>query len=129
MWSFLKSGILDQEFYVETEVGTHQGGPLSPLLATVYLHHLVTDLERKRQRYASYANDFGIKVKNKRAGERVMESITEFIESELRLTVNKEKSSITTPTKSKFLGFHLHNSMGKSDADLPGRQNKTSGTN
>src|SRR5699024_2194552 len=129
IWSFLKSGILDQDFYVETEVGTPQGGPLSPLLANVYLHHLDRELERRGHKFARYADDFVIYVKSKRAGERVMESITEFIESELRLTVNKEKSSITTPTKSKFLGFHLHNSMGKSDADLPGRQNKISGTN
>ncbi|WP_459796902.1 reverse transcriptase domain-containing protein, partial [Alkalibacterium sp. m-11] len=68
--------------------------------------------------FARYADDFVIYVKSKRAGERVMENITEFIEDKLRLTVNKEKSRITTPSKSKFLGFHIHNNMGKSDADL-----------
>lgn len=126
IWSFLKSGILDQGFYTKTEVGTPQGGPLSPLLANVYLNHLDRELERRGHKFARYADDFVIYVKSKRAGERVMESITEFIELELRLTVNKEKSSITTPTKSKFLGFHLHNSMGKSGADLAGRQSKNS---
>lgn len=68
-------------------------------------------------------------LKSKRAGERVMENITEFIEDKLRLTVNKEKSQITTPSKSKFLGFHIHNNMGKSDADLVSRRNKNSGIN
>lgn len=129
IWSFLKSGILDQDFYVETEVGTPQGGPLSPLLANVYLHHLDRELERRGHRFARYADDFIIYVKSKRAGERVMESVTEFIEEELKLSVNKEKSNITTPTKSKFLGFHLYNFMGKSGADLAGRLNKTSDIN
>ena len=129
IWSFLKSGILDQGFYSETEIGTPQGGPLSPLLANVYLNHLDRELERRGHKFVRYADDFVIYVRSKRAGERVMESIIEFIETELRLTVNKEKSSITTPTKSKFLGFHLHNFKGKSGADLAGRQNKDSEPN
>lgn len=113
IWSFLKSGVLDQDFYVETEVGTPQGGPLSPLLANVYLHHLDRELERRGHKFARYADDFVIYVKSKRAGERVMKSITAFIEKDLHLTVNKEKSQITTPTQSKFLGFHVYNHMGK----------------
>ncbi|GAB2321971.1 group II intron reverse transcriptase/maturase [Alkalibacterium sp. s-m-28] len=113
IWNFLKSGILDQDFYVETDMGTPQGGPLSPLLANVYLHHLDRELERRKHKFARYADDFVIYVKSKRAGERVMESITKFIEEDLRLTVNKEKSRVTTATKSKFLGFHLYNHMGK----------------
>lgn len=113
IWNFLKSGILDQDFYVDTDMGTPQGGPLSPLLANVYLHHLDRELERRGHKFARYADDFVIYVKSRRAGERVMESITEFIESELKLTVNKEKSQVTTATKSKFLGFHLHNNLGK----------------
>ncbi|WP_460323695.1 reverse transcriptase domain-containing protein, partial [Alkalibacterium psychrotolerans] len=108
---------------------TPQGGPLSPLLANVYLHHLDRELERRGHKFARYADDFVIYVKSKRAGERVMENITEFIEDKLRLTVNKEKSQITTPSKSKFLGFHIHNNMGKSDADLVSRRNKNSEIN
>lgn len=129
IWNFLKSGILDQNFYVETDRGTPQGGPLSPLLANVYLHHLDRELERRGHKFARYADDFVIYVKSKRAGERVMENITEFIEDKMRLTVNKEKSKITTPSKSKFLGFHIHNSMGKSVADLASRRNKNSEIN
>ena len=129
IWNFLKSGIMDQDFYVETDMGTPQGGPLSPLLANVYLHHLDRELERRGHKFARYADDFVIYVKSKRLGERVMENITEFIEDKLRLTVNKEKSQITTPSKSKFLGFHIHNNMGKSDADLVSRRNKNSGIN
>lgn len=129
IWNYLKAGILDQDFYVETDMGTPQGGPLSPLLANVYLHHLDRELERRGHKFARYADDFVIYVKSKRAGERVMESITEFIEDKLRLTVNKEKSKITTPSKSKFLGFHIHNQMGKSVADLASRQNRNSETN
>lgn len=113
IWNFLKSGILDQGFYVETDMGTPQGGPLSPLLANVYLHHLDRELERRGHKFARYADDFVIYVKSRRAGERVMEGITDFIEGKLRLTVNKEKSRVTTPTQSKFLGFHIHNSTGK----------------
>lgn len=111
--NFLKAGILDQDFYVETDKGTPQGGPLSPLLANVYLHQLDRELERRGHRFVRYADDFVIYVQSKRAGERVMESVTKFVENELRLTVNKEKSSVTTPTKATFLGFHIHNQLGK----------------
>lgn len=129
IWNFLKSGILDQDFYIETDEGTPQGGPLSPLLANVYLHQLDRELERRGHRFVRYADDFVIYVQTKRAGERVMESITKFIEKDLRLTVNKEKSSVTTPTKAKFLGFHLHNQLGKWDADQVGRRNRDSEIN
>lgn len=123
IWNFLKSGIFDQGLYFETNKGTPQGGPLSPLLANVYLHHLDRELERRGHKFVRYADDFVIYVKTKRAGERVMESITEFIEKDLRLTVNKEKSSVTTPKKANFLGFQLHKQWGKLDADLASRLN------
>lgn len=126
IWNFLKSGILDQDFYIETDEGTPQGGPLSPLLANVYLHQLDRELERRSHRFVRYADDFVIYVKTQRAGERVMENITTFIEKDLRLTVNKEKSSVTTPTKAKFLGFHLHKQLGKLGADQVSRPNRDS---
>ncbi len=129
IWKFLKSGILDHGYYTETESGTPQGGPLSPLLANVYLHQLDRELERRGHKFVRYADDFVIYVKTKRAGERVMESVTTFVEKDLRLTVNKEKSSVTTPTKAKFLGFHLYKHMGKSVADLVGRPNNESEAN
>lgn len=129
IWNFLKTGILDQDFYIDTDIGTPQGGPLSPLLANVYLHHLDRELERRGHKFARYADDFVIYVKSKRAGERVMESITEYIETDLKLTVNKEKSRVTTATQSKFLGFHLYNSVGKLDADQLGRLNNGSERN
>lgn len=129
IWNFLKSGILDSDYYIETESGTPQGGPLSPLLANVYLHQLDRELERRGHRFVRYADDFVIYVKTRRAGERVMESVTAFVENDLRLTVNKDKSSITTPTKAKFLGFHLWNNRGKSGADLASRPSNASETN
>lgn len=86
IWNFLKSGILARDFYIETDEGTPQGGPLSPLLANVYLHQLDRELEHRGHRFVRYADDFVIYVKTKRAGDRVMESITTFIEKDLRLT-------------------------------------------
>ncbi|MGB7460884.1 MAG: group II intron reverse transcriptase/maturase [Carnobacterium jeotgali] len=129
IWKFLKSGILDKDSYIETDTGAPQGGPLSPLLANVYLNQLDRELERRGHAFIRYADDFVIYVKSKRAGERVMESVTQFIEKDLRLTVNQKKSSITTPTKAKFLGFHIMNHMGKLDADLVSRQNNDSEIN
>lgn len=129
IWKFLRSGILDKDIYIETDKGAPQGGPLSPLLANVYLNQLDRELERRGHKFIRYADDFVIYVKSQRAGERVMESVTKYIEKDLRLTVNQKKSKVTTPTKAKFLGFHIMNHMGKLDADLLSRHNEDSKIN
>ncbi len=69
IWKFLRSGILDKDIYIETTKGAPQGGPLSPILANVYLNMLDRELEKRGHRYIRYADDFVIYVKSKRAGE------------------------------------------------------------
>jgi RNA-directed DNA polymerase len=85
--------------------GTPQGGPLSPLLSNLVLDELDRELERRGHGFARYADDCNIYVGSERAGQRVMESITNFIETELKLKVNNEKSAVAKPQERKFLGF------------------------
>lgn len=113
IWKFLRSGILDKDIYIETTEGAPQGGPLSPILSNVYLNILDMELEKRGHRFIRFADDFVIYVKSKRAGERVMESITTFIEKDLQLTINQEKSQICGTTTATFLGFNIQNLMGK----------------
>jgi RNA-directed DNA polymerase len=87
--------------------GTPQGGPLSPLLSNVVLNELDWELDRRGLRFVRYADDANIYVRSQRAGERVMDSTRRFIEKRLRLKVNEEKSSVSTPDKVHFLGFRL----------------------
>ncbi|MEO6850914.1 MAG: group II intron reverse transcriptase/maturase [Mucilaginibacter sp.] len=93
--------------------GVPQGGPLSPLLSNIILDKLDKELERRGHRFVRYADDVSIYVKSKRAGERVMESIRTFIEKELKLKVNMEKSSVTRPWQSKLLGFTFYHKKGE----------------
>ena len=113
IWKFLSSGILDKDIYIETKKGAPQGGPLSPILANVYLNMLDRELEKRGHRFVRYADDFVIYVKSRRAGERVMEGITAYLEQDLQLTINEEKSQICGATKATFLGFNIQNLMGK----------------
>lgn len=123
IWKFLRSGILDKDIYIETTEGAQQGGPLSPILANVYLNKLDRELEQRGHRFIRFADDFVIYVKSKRAGERVMESITTFIEKDLGLIINQNKSKVCGATSATFLGFNIQNLMGKLDADPAGRRN------
>ena len=129
VWKFLRSGILDKDIYIETTEGAPQGGPLSPILANVYLNKLDRELENREHRFIRYADDFVIYVKSKRAGERVMESVTHFIEKDLQLFINQEKSKVCGATLATFLGFNIQNLMGKLDADQASRRNNDSKTN
>ena len=110
---FLKSGVvLPDGLLVRTETGSPQGGPLSPLLSNIYLDKFDKELERRGHKFVRYADDVNIYVKSKRSAERVMESVTEYLEGTLKLKVNREKSAVGSPTALKFLGFKLHNSGG-----------------
>jgi RNA-directed DNA polymerase len=102
---YLESGVMIGGVKVANEQGVPQGGPLSPLLANIVLDELDKELERRGHRFVRYADDCNIYVKSRRAGERVMTSITRFIENKLRLKVNMEKSAVDRPWKRKFLGF------------------------
>ncbi len=92
---------------VSSEEGTPQGGPLSPLLSNIVLDELDDELERRGHRFCRYADDCNIYVRSERAGHRVMESITRFIEGRLRLKVNRSKSAVARPEERHFLGFSL----------------------
>jgi RNA-directed DNA polymerase len=105
---FLVSGVMINGVVMETDEGFAQGGNISPLLSNVMLHELDCELERRGLRFCRYADDCNIYVKSKRASERVMESITRFIEEDLKLKVNREKSSVGRPWKLKFLGFSFY---------------------
>nr|WP_306075850.1 reverse transcriptase domain-containing protein [Neobacillus sp. 179.-C4.2 HS]MDP5195782.1 reverse transcriptase domain-containing protein [Neobacillus sp. 179.-C4.2 HS] len=89
----------------------------------MYLNKLDRELERRGHRFIRYADDFVIYVQSKRAGERVMDSITSYIEKDLGLIINQKKSKVCGATSATFLGFNIQNLMGKSDADLASRQN------
>jgi len=91
---------------VRTE-GTPQGGPISPLLSNVLLDDLDRELERRGHAFCRYADDCNVYVGSKAAGERVMASLTRFLESKLRLKVNAEKSAVARPWKRKFLGYSM----------------------
>jgi len=92
---------------VSTEEGTPQGGPLSPLLSNIVLDELDWELDRRGHRFVRYADDCNIYVRSQRAGQRVMESISRFIEKRLRLKVNREKSAVARPKDRHFVGFTL----------------------
>jgi RNA-directed DNA polymerase len=103
---FLKAGVLTLEGSVEPTVeGTPQGGPLSPLLANLLLDELDKELEKRGHRFARYADDANIYVRSRQAGERVMASVTRFLERKLRLKVNEAKSAVDRPWNRTFLGF------------------------
>lgn len=103
--SYLSSGVMENGIVKVTDEGTPQGGPLSPLLANILLDDLDQELTRRGHRFVRYADDCNIFVKSKRAGERVMESITHYVEGKLKLKVNREKSAVDRPWNRKFLGF------------------------
>jgi RNA-directed DNA polymerase len=105
IYRYLQSGVMENGVSVRTEMGTPQGGPLSPLLANILLDELDKELEKRGHRFVRYADDFHIYVKSKKAGYRVKNSISEFIEKKLKLKVNREKSAVDRPWKRKFLGF------------------------
>jgi len=92
---------------VSTEEGVPQGGPLSPLLSNIVLSELDEELERRGHRFVRYADDCNIYVRSQRAGERVMASITSFINRRLRLKVNESKSAVAQPETRHFLGYRL----------------------
>lgn len=102
---YLKAGVMDKGRYEPTEVGTPQGGNLSPLLSNIMLNELDKELESRGLRFTRYADDCVIVVKSEAAAKRVMYSITDWIERKLGLKVNAEKTHITPPSKLKYLGF------------------------
>ncbi len=111
--AYLESGVMVNGVVMDTEEGTPQGGPLSPLLANIMLDDLDKELEKRGHRFVRYADDCNIYVKSLRAGERVMASVRRFLEQKLKLKVNETKSKVDRPAKRKFLGFRLFKRKGE----------------
>ena len=105
--AFLKAGVWVEGKRQASPAGVPQGGPLSPVLANVVLDELDWELNRRGHRFARYADDCNIAVGSQSAGQRVMRSVTRFVEDSLRLTVNSRKSAVDRPWNRKFLGFTL----------------------
>jgi RNA-directed DNA polymerase len=105
---YLRAGAMGNGVVVKSVEGTPQGGPLSPLLANIYLDALDQELERRGHRFSRYADDCNIYVRSRAAAERVMESIRGWIEKHLRLQVNVTKSGVGRTWERKFLGFRVN---------------------
>jgi len=103
--AFLNAGVMENGLVSPSVEGTPQGGPLSPLLSNLVLDELDRELERRGHRYLRYADDCNIYVRSQRAGQRVMESITQFITQKLKLKVNESKRAVARPQERKILGF------------------------
>jgi len=104
---YLQAGMMDGGVVSPREAGTPQGGPLSPLLSNILLDDLDKELERRGHAFCRYADDCNIYVHSRRAGRRVLASITRFLGKRLKLTVNREKSGVDRPWKRKFLGYSM----------------------
>jgi RNA-directed DNA polymerase len=104
---YLQAGIMDGGLVEPSREGTPQGGPLSPLLSNILLDELDKELERRGHAFCRYADDSNIYVASQRAGERVMESVRQFLEKRLRLKLNTDKSAVDRPWKRKFLGYSM----------------------
>lgn len=106
---YLKAGVMINGTYEKTEVGTPQGGNLSPLLSNIMLNELDKEFEARHLHFARYADDCVIFVKTEYSAERVMRNIIHFIETKLKLKVNATKTHITRPNNLKYLGFTFYN--------------------
>jgi RNA-directed DNA polymerase len=111
--AYLNSGVLVNGVVMDTEEGTPQGGPLSPLLSNIMLDDLDKELEKRGHKFVRYADDCNIYVQTRRAGERVMESVKTFLEKKLKLRVNPKKSKVDRATRVKFLGFSFYKRKGE----------------
>lgn len=110
---YLVSGVMENGIVSPTKVGTPQGGNLSPLLSNIMLNELDKELEKRCLRFVRYADDCIIVVKSEKAANRVMESITKFIEKKLGLKVNITKSKVARPNQIKYLGFGFYQKNGE----------------
>ena len=105
---YLESGIMVNGIRVNNEEGTPQGGPLSPLLSNIMLDEIDKELEKRGHKFCRYADDCNIYVKSRKAGNRVLKSMTYHLENKLKLKVNEEKSKVDLVTRRKFLGYSFY---------------------
>jgi RNA-directed DNA polymerase len=104
---YLQAGIMEGGLMTANREGTPQGGPLSPLLSNIVLDDLDKELERRELWFCRYADDCNIHVSSRRAGQRVLASVSNFLERRLKLKVNLEKSAVARPWQRKFLGYSM----------------------
>ena len=109
---YLEAGLLQNGIKVTRDLGMPQGGNLSPLLSNIMLDELDKELESRGHRFCRYADDCNIYVKSYQAGARVLESMTNFLSTRLKLTVNKTKSAVALAKERKFLGYSFRNDGG-----------------
>lgn len=102
---YLQAGMMSNGLTTVRREGTPQGGPLSPLLSNILLDELDKELERRGHKFCRYADDCNVYVQSRSAGERVLKSLTTFLDRRLRLQVNAEKSAVARPWERKFLGY------------------------
>jgi RNA-directed DNA polymerase len=105
--AFLNAGVMQNGVVHPRREGTPQGGPLSPLLANILLTDFDRELEKRGHRFVRYADDCNIYVQSQRAGERVLDSATRFLQDKLKLKVNQEKSAVGHVSQRSFLGYRL----------------------
>lgn len=105
---YLRAGVMQEGVVSVNREGTPQGGPLSPVLSNILLDKLDKELERRGHRFVRYADDCQIYVKSRRGAERVLGSISAYIEKELKLVVNRSKSTATRPWLSRLLGYSFY---------------------
>jgi RNA-directed DNA polymerase len=110
---YLRAGVIVKHRFEETDIGVPQGGPLSPILSNIMLNELDKELEKRGHKFVRYADDLQIFCKSKRSAKRTFENILPFIEKELFLKVNKEKTRVDYVGKVKFLGFSFYRNKGK----------------
>ena len=103
--SFLRAGVMEKGLTSPTEIGVPQGGPLSPILSNIYLDKFDKELEERGLRFVRYADDCDIFVKSEMSANRVMKSVTSWLERKLFLKVSATKTKVVRPNKSNFLGF------------------------
>jgi group II intron reverse transcriptase/maturase len=115
--AYLKAGMMDDGLTEQRVAGTPQGGPLSPLLSNIVLDELDKELESRGHSFCRYADDCNIYVRSRKAGDRVMSSMVDFIEKKLKLKVNREKSGVRHCSEVKFLGYTLLSGGGIRVAD------------
>ncbi|SFE40969.1 group II intron reverse transcriptase/maturase [Bacillus sp. OV194] len=116
---YLQAGVMENGIITVNREGTPQGGPLSPLLSNIILNELDKELEKRGHRFVRYADDCNIYVKSIKAGERVKEGISTFIEKKLKLKVNEGKSAVGKPKARVFLGMSFYQSNKKTRIYVP----------
>jgi len=109
---YLRAGVMVEGVLQPTDLGTPQGGPLSPILSNILLDDLDKELERRGLPLVRYADDFAVFAKSRRAAERIMRSVSRYVTKRLRLMVNEEKSRVVACTEFELLGFSFPKSRG-----------------